>query len=436
MGLGFFKRLFGGAEEKQHTSISDVLNKTPAPQQKPETGSKRKTLLPKSCIKKYYHKPSVSNRTAPEKPYSLARHRPCGFLDGRVDEKAERLTRYGLPILQTPEDLSKWLKIPLKTLAWLSDYHRTAQHEKIEKKWQYRYQWIPKRSGSGWRLLEIPKPMLKHVQRQILQQVLNKFPAHAAAHGFTKGRSILTNAQQHSGKHVILKADLQDFYPSIDFRRVKSIFRGMGYNIEISWYLARLCTTRMNQHAPKPNADAKNVWRITYAQMPYRELHLPQGAPTSPALANLSAWALDVRLSGLAKKFNVTYTRYADDLTFSGDEKFMRGKSVNVLIRYIKGIIINEKFQKNHDKLKIARQGNRQIVTGLTVNAKPNIKREDFDRLKAILHNCVKKGASSQNLKKVENFQAHLQGRIAFMKSINPQKSAKLEKLFESITQW
>src|SRR5205807_998791 len=119
----------------------------------------------------------------------------------------------------------------------------------------------------------------------------------------------------------------------------------------------------------------------------YAERHLPQGAPTSPALANLAAYVLDVRLSGLAKKFGVAYTRYADDLTFSGDEHIIVGKSMNWLIRYMRGIVRDEKFTWNNHKKKIIRSGHRQIVTGLTVNEKPNVSRKEFDRLKAILSN-------------------------------------------------
>jgi RNA-directed DNA polymerase len=122
-----------------------------------------------------------------------------------------------------------------------------------------------------------------------------------------------------------------------------------------------------------------------------------------------------------------------DDMTFSADEKFMRGKSCNWLIRYIKGIIRDEKFTWNGTKKKIIRPGQRQIVTGLTVNQKPNVSRKEFDRLKAILNNCARKGPAEQNRDKRDNFQSYLRGKIAFVAGINPEKALRLQKIFDKI---
>jgi len=138
-------------------------------------------------------------------------------------------------------------------------------------------------------------------------------------------------------------------------------------------------------------------------------------------------------LAGVAKKFEVTYSRYADDLTFSGGEKLMKGKSLNMLMRYLRGIVRNEGYRWNSTKKKVVRRGSRQIVTGLTVNAKPNVPRAEFDRLKAILTNCKRHGAAAQNRNQVPNFRAHLEGRIAFVKSVNPQKAERLQRVFEQI---
>jgi hypothetical protein len=256
-----------------------------------------------------------------------------------------------------------------------------------------------------------------------LREILDRVPAHPAAHGCVKGRSIATNAQPHCEKYAILKVDLENFYPKIRFSRVSGIFRGMGYGLEASRWLARLCTNRLPMNFKGPRE----------LQEIYAPGHLPQGAATSPALANLAAWAMDVRMSGLAKKFGVTYTRYVDDMTFSCDEKFMNGHSMHHFIRYVRGIVRNERFTWNNEKKQIVRNGHRQIVTGLTVNQKPNVSRKEFDRLKATLNNCVRKGIATQNRDKHENFRAHLSGRIAFVASVNPQKAQRLQKIFDRI---
>ena len=365
-----------------------------------------------------------------DRPYAFARHSPLEglYLDRRVGGKAERIWKYGLPEFNSPQDLADWFKLPLKTLAWMADYHGSNAGERIPKKQHYHYRWHKKHRGRGWRLIEAPKPLLKLVQRRILHEILNKVPAHPAAHGFVKGRSILTNAAPHVGKYVVVRCDLADFYPSIKFRRVRSVFFGLGYNSEISWWLARLCTNRVP--LPMDGPDGIPAWRALGGDL---GRHLPQGAPTSPALANLSAWALDVRLSGLARKFGVEYTRYADDLTFSGDEKCLRGLTMAYLLSYIRGIVRNERFAFHPSKRKLTRRGGRQVVAGITVNEKPNVPRPYFDRLKATLHNCARHGATSQNRENRPDFQAHLQGQIAFVRSVNPQKAERLQVVFDRI---
>lgn len=163
----------------------------------------------------------------------------------------------------------------------------------------------------------------------------------------------------------------------------------------------------------------------------YARRHLPQGAPTSPALANLSAFGLDVRLSGLLKKLGGNYTRYADDLTLSGSDGFCY--ALRCVIPLTEQIVRSERFRLNHRKRKVIRKGRRQLVTGVVVNAKPNISRDEFDRLKAILHNCVTLGAESQNRDGHADFAAHLRGRIAFVRQLNPARAEKLQRLFEKI---
>ena len=165
----------------------------------------------------------------------------------------------------------------------------------------------------------------------------------------------------------------------------------------------------------------------------YAQPHLPQGAPTSPALANICSWRMDCRLAGLAKAAGAHYTRYADDLAFSGDEDFE--KRVERFSNHVAAILNGEGFSVNHRKTRIMRQGVRQHLAGLVTNERINIKRTDFDLLKAILTNCIRTGPENQNRDAHPQFRAHIDGRVAFAEMVNPAKGQRLRRLFEQI-QW
>ena len=163
----------------------------------------------------------------------------------------------------------------------------------------------------------------------------------------------------------------------------------------------------------------------------YARSHLPQGAPTSPALANLCAFHLDCRLAGLARCVGAEYTRYADDLAFSGDAVFE--SRVECFSHLAAAIALDEGFRVHFCKTRIMRQGVRQHLAGIVTNQHPNVIRVDFDRLKAILHNCVKFGLDSQNREAHPAFRAHLEGRVNFVESINPAKGERLRRIFDRI---
>jgi len=167
------------------------------------------------------------------------------------------------------------------------------------------------------------------------------------------------------------------------------------------------------------------------ARVLYARPHLPQGAPTSPALANLCSYRLDCRLAGLAKSVGAHYTRYADDLAFSGDEAFER--RVERFSLHVAAILREEGFAVHHRKTRIMRQGVRQRLVGLVANRLPNIQRTDFDRLKATLTNCLRLGPETQNRDRHPNFRLHLEGRVGFLEMINPAKGKRLRAIFEQI---
>jgi RNA-directed DNA polymerase len=358
-------------------------------------------------------------------PYRFA---PYGIGDGRFldlsrDGDESLLHSFDLPVFHTPEQLAEWLHMPLGQVAWLTNRFSNGYRPENERKAHYHFRWVKKRSG-GWRLIEAPKQKLKQVQTQILREILDRVPPHNCAHGFVRRRSIVTNARRHVGQRAILKLDLEDFYANVGFSRVVGIFRGLGYSREAAIWLGRLTTSQVPSNLRYPE-------RFSSAFFPFLRRHLPQGAPSSPALANLSAYGLDVRLSGLARSYSVEYTRYADDLTFSGSQRFIR--ALPVFIPLTSQIIRDERFRVNRNKRKVVRNNQQQVVAGVVVNAHTNMPRRDFDRLKAILTNCMRHGPASQNRDKHADFAAHLRGRVAHAVQLNPSRGNKLRELYDAI---
>jgi len=358
------------------------------------------------------------------RPYRFASIGPRTgiYLDLSQDCDQRWLEYYNLPLLRTPDELADWLGISIGKLAWLT--HRTTENQRPEtvQKSHYAYRWLEKRSG-GWRLIEAPKLEMKLAQQHVLREILNHVPAHGAAHGFVGGRSIVTNAAPHVGRRFLLKLDLKDFYTNVRYSRVVAIFRSLGYSREVAIWLARLTTTAIpwNLKAPVTSAELAK----------FSSRHLPQGGVTSPALANLSAFSLDVRLSGLAAAYSLNYTRYADDLTFSGPGKAV--PALHEIVQLVRKIIRSERFHINQKKFRVIRNSQRQSVTGVIVNERLNVSRDEFDRLKAILHHCAKLGPASQNREGHPHFQDHLRGRIAHVLQLSQTRGEKLLALYQRI---
>ena len=333
-----------------------------------------------------------------------------------------------VPRILTPAALARWLDVPFDQLAWFADL-RTLERVAPEGPLRhYRYRWLTKRDGSA-RLIESPKPRLKAMQRCILAEILDRIPPHPAAHGFRAAHSIRTFVAPHVARALVLRLDLRDFFPSIWRARIMAIFLTAGYPEPVAALLAGLCTNT----TPRPVLEAAPIAPIARRRLRdlYARPHLPQGAPTSPALANLAAWRFDCRLAGLAQATAAHYTRYADDLLFSGDAAFAR--TAHRLAIHIGAIAIEEGFEVHWHKLRAMRPGVAQHAAGLTLNERINIPRADFDRLKAILHNCVLHGPASQNRAAHPDFRAHLTGRLAHMEMIAADRARKLRAEFERI---
>ncbi|MBN9519942.1 RNA-directed DNA polymerase [bacterium] len=347
-----------------------------------------------------------------------------------MDSPPPSLAAVQLPPLATEVALAAHLNLDPARLRWYADLTGRNRHHPPGPLRTYRHRWVAKPGGRA-RLLEVPTFSLKRIQRTILTDILNHVPPHPAAHGFRPGRSAVTNAIEHCGRSVVMKFDLADFFPSVAAARVVRLFRTLGYPEAVARLLAGLCTTRTPADVWKarPNPAADGSDHVSRLRLVAR--HLPQGAPTSPALANLAAHRLDRRLAGLATAIGATYTRYADDLTFSGDIDLARRS--HRLAGLVAEVASEEGFALNARKTRVLRRGGRQTVTGVVVNAKPNLPRAAYDRLKATLTNCVRKGTASQNRENRADFRAHLAGRVAHAAAINPARGRKLWALFDAI---
>jgi len=278
------------------------------------------------------------------------------------------------------EELARRLDMPLNELRAFQPNYREFE--------------IPKRSGGTRRILA-PDNSTKTLQRRILHRLLGRLRSHPAAHGFEKGRSIVTNAEAHVGQAVVVRMDLKDFFPATRAKRVRKYFRRIGWNRPAARLLTNLCTF---------------------------EGGLPQGAPTSPRLCNLVNHRLDARLTGLAKRrrlwnfrtgqgaetreVGATYTRYADDMTFSfptdtpGDIRYV--------IRVTRLIVGREGYELHlHKKLQIRRRHDLQQVTGLVVNKRVNLPRATRRWLRAVEHRLVVHGRSTLTPEQLAGWRAY-----------------------------
>ena len=319
----------------------------------------------------------------------------------------EQLNRYRLPIWKTPEDVAQALGISLKEL-WFFAIHREREQQP-----HYVTFSIPKRSG-GKRLIMAPKRRLKAIQRKLLALLIEKLPLHESAHAFRRGRNVRTGAEPHVGKGLVLRLDLKDFFPSVTFARVRGLLIAYGYSFPVATTLAVLMTEAERQ----PVAVDGKVYHV-----PVGLRHCVQGAPTSPGLCNIITLRLDRRLSGLAKKHGFAFTRYADDLTFSGDADRTTAQKLRTAATRI---ITAEGFTVNVEKTRAATQSSRQTVTGVVVNKALGLSRQERRRLRAMAHHLRREQTASNA---APEKLAELRGHLAYLSMLNPAQAKKLKWL-------
>lgn len=300
-----------------------------------------------------------------------------------MDKKLETLR------IKSLKHLSLWLGVDKIELEELARHINSHCYE------------IKKETSSGKkRWIFIADSRLKSIQRQIKNRMLDRIPVSDSAHAWTKGRSTLTNARQHLRKAVVVKLDIKDFFPSVHYSRVYKLFINLGCSPDVSRILTQLTTYKHR---------------------------LPQGAPTSPAIANLILKILDSRLERLCALHGITYTRYGDDITVSG--KYSAKKLKNLFQK----IIRQEGFLIKRKKIDIQYKNQRQEVTGIVVNKIPNIAKENRKKLRAIIHNCRVYGPSTQTAENKDKFRERLFGSINYVKQVNPELGEKFQEEFDRI---
>ncbi len=401
------------AESIAHKNVEELLAQERIARQLAKTKKKEE-----SAAKRAKEAEDVARRKREDITYlgrsGLAKNVSKGLSDRRSN--IEKLAASGLPRLSSPADVARALEIEIKTLRYLcfhADAQRHAHYVQFE---------VPKKKG-GTRTLSAPKPQLGKAQHWILDNVLEKLPVEAAAHGFVKERSTVTNARPHSGKAIVINQDLVDFFPTITFARVRSVFQRAGYSPAVSTIFALLTTEC-------PRIQANYAGHTYHVAVGLRGL--PQGACTSPAISNLVASRLDRRLVGYTKKHGWTYTRYADDLTFSHTEEAEPGSPSGVakLLATLHHIARAEGFTIHPDKGRIQRKSKRQTVTGIVVNepSKLGVPREDVRLVRAILHNAKKTGLAAQNRDLSPTFEAWLRGKIAYISMVDRVRGRALSE--------
>jgi len=342
-----------------------------------------------------------------------------------IEPPEMRESRWRVPALPTHGELARWFGLSHERLDILADRRNLSRDARDPRARHYRYTWVAKRTG-GHRLIEAPKPALRTLQRNVLDDIVTRIPPHAAAHGFRAAHSIRTFAQPHVGQDVVIRVDLRAFFTSITAARIAAMFRTAGYPASIAATLAAVCTHATPRDVLRAAPSVPDRFRLEVR-------HLPQGAPTSGALANLAAYRFDVRVAALAETAGAMYTRYADDLALSGPAPLAR--AAPALLFRLAEIAREEGFALNASKTRIMRASTRQRLTGLVVNQRLAVARHEIETLRAILHNCIRFGPAAQNRSGVADFRAHLRGRVAWISSIDPKKGERLAARLAQI-QW
>ncbi len=345
------------------------------------------------------------------KERAIAEGRSEQFIS-ETDLYVKKLQESNLPVLFSVIHLALSSRFSIKRILDISNSDRISYYKRFK---------MQKKRG-GYRVIQSPESELKYLQKWILLNILEKVPSHDSCKGFDKGTSIKQNAEEHLNSECILKIDLLRFYDSINEKRVFGIFQSLGYQKNLAVSLAKICTIKPS--GTMLNSFKKNELKLKQEIIDWNQGLLPQGASTSPKLSNLILRRLDNRLAKYCEKNELKYTRYADDLTFSGREENLRSAK-----KVIYRIIRDEKFHVNYGKTQFLKRGSRFFVTGLSVhNEEVRVPRKFKKEIEHHLYHCNTNGVVAHIRKNNivnRNYKDWLLGCICFVNSVEPDVGAK-----------
>lgn len=336
------------------------------------------------------------------------------------EQNSQRLSSTTLPAFKTVEELAQAIGISVNELRFLTFDRKTSKVNHYQR-------FLIKKKTGGTRLISAPKPRLKNLQYWVLENILNKITIHSASHGFTANKSIVTNAEKHVDKKVVINIDLKNFFPTITYNRIKGMFKSFGYSEQIATVLALICS---EPDVAEIDLDDENYF---VAKSPR---YLPQGAPTSPIISNIICKKLDARIEGLAKKKGFAYTRYADDMTLSSNT--YDTETVKKLLAATKTFVKDENFVIHPDKLRVMHAGRRQEVTGIVVNKTKNISKKELKNFRALLFQIEKDGIEGKvwRGKSGTKMLYAIKGYAEFIKMVHPEKGEtfvqKVQQIFKA----
>lgn len=342
-----------------------------------------------------------------------------GFIRDAL-QYADNLERRGLPVIFDAKHLAFILNMSPRYFYVFTD----------EASEFYKYFAIKKRSR-GLRRIMAPYENLKEIQLWIKTNILDKIDQPRCVMAFAQGRGILMNAKEHEGRKFVLKMDISDFFESIDARMVYKAFRRMGYEGNVAICLTKLCTAKITKYRYESLEEQPEVQQLFDNLRNKAVPFLIQGAPTSPSLANIICEKMDKRMKGLADKLGCTYTRYADDMTFSADDRHCLPK-----VGMIKKIVASEGFRINDKKTELLHEGNKQMVTGLLVDGHVRVPGHYKRDIMRHIRFCQKYGGRSHfnHIAPNKAFgREWLLGRINFVKSVEPNVATRMMEEFKKI---
>jgi hypothetical protein len=333
---------------------------------------------------------------------------------GRSDEFIKALGSYvaklsemDFPVIFSPLHWAKMMNVSYDDLMTILD-NREAYYDHFR---------IKKKKADSFRYIQAPTGELLKIQTWVKINILDKLVFGDHLTSYQKGKSIVDNALLHVDQEIVVNFDLESFFETITQDKIYGVFKIIGYNSSVAVELARACCLNVPQRIGKP-----------YRDHPFA--CLPQGSPTSPGLSNLSAAMLDFRLLEYARSRGLNFSRYADDLTFSG-------KVVNKPNQSTIGFIASsEGFKLNAKKTYYAQSSCQQKVTGLNVNHKVSIPKKNRRKIDTHIHNCLRFGpfANMHRMGKFKmNYREWLLGNIVYIQMVHPEQGRRMREKFNRI---